>query len=664
MSEVKRVLLSRKTLIFFALALLLNCVFFAYECSEEKAITLRGEELTAYLESYPDFLRSVTENANDLDAISILQGQNSFSMVNIEKTARDYAALSGEVSSGENRGIVVFSNYITSDFILVVAVIYTVTLFTEERRKGLHYLIRSTKNGRVQLALWRVLIVSAVSVIASLALTVTSVTTASVVYGDMGLLRSIQSVPEFMKCALPITILDYIVLSALLKALATAIIGLVFWLLSAILESVAAAVGSVLIFGAQYLMYALIIPTDALNIFKYCNIFALLDNDVFYKNYCNLNVFGRPVGFASSAAVFGVVVFVLISAICVLSASGKVMLPEMNNSRLAQLGKVISRRMPQLPLFLWEAKKTLIDRKGLIIIVAVIYLAVSSTMQYTYTGDIDTEFGKLYEKYSGPVTQVMVDSINAEYEAMDSEWYRLHAEFREMEKNGASENDLNRMAYKLQILAYDISMLGHFVEKAEDCWAYTCETGISVEIINQNVYDLLLSGDRQTTSKNSLYVLLALIAAFGGIMAFEKQSNMDNTLKSAKRGRFCLTANKAALVLAVCVILSLSVNMAQLWQIASGIEFNNLDAPCQSVELLRGIHLELSLKEYLVLLYIVRVLCTCAVGLIIMLISNLFDSSIMAIGASAVLLLVPSVLNSAGLKFIPSFTEIIGILIL
>ena len=47
MNEVRRVLLSRKTLIFFALALLLNCVFFAYECSGEKAITLQGEELKA-----------------------------------------------------------------------------------------------------------------------------------------------------------------------------------------------------------------------------------------------------------------------------------------------------------------------------------------------------------------------------------------------------------------------------------------------------------------------------------------------------------------------------------------------------------------------------------------------------------------------------------------
>ena len=661
MNEVRRVLLSRKTLIFFALALLLNCVFFAYECNDEKAITLQGEELTAYLESYPAFLQSVSDNADDLDAISILQGKDSFSTANIEKTVQDYAALSGEVTTGENRGIVVFSNYITSDFILIVAEIYAVTMFTEERRKGLHYLICSTKNGRIQLALWRVLIVSAVSVVASLALTLTSAVTASAVYGNMGLLRSIQSVPEFMKCAQPITILEYFVFSALLKALAAALIGLVFWLLTSLFESVAAAVGSVLIFGTQYLLYTLIIPTANLNIFKYCNVFALLNNDVLYKNYCNLNVFGSPVGFASSATVFGVTAFALFSAVCVLSASGKVMLSRTNSSKLTQLGKAISRRMPQLPLFLWEAKKTLIDRKGLIIISAAVYLAVSSTMQYTYAGNIDKEFGDLYEKYSGPVTQEMADNINAEYDEMLQEWYRLCDERNEMKANGADENDLNRMNFKIQKMAHEISMLGFFVEKAEDCWGYTCETCISVEIINQNVYNLLLSGDRHTTSKNSLYVLLALIAAFGGIMASEKQSNMTNTLKSLKRGRLCLTANKVILVLAVCIVLSLSVNMAQFLQIANGMEFNNPDAPCQSVDMLRGIHIEMSLKEYLVMLYIVRMLCTCFVGMIIMLISSLCESSIMAIGASAVLLLVPSVLNSAGLKFIPSFTEFVGI---
>ena len=77
-------------LILFVLAVVMNCVFFALECSDERQITLQGEELTAYLDSYPDFLASVSENADGFSAISILQKKDSFSIRNIKQTAEDY----------------------------------------------------------------------------------------------------------------------------------------------------------------------------------------------------------------------------------------------------------------------------------------------------------------------------------------------------------------------------------------------------------------------------------------------------------------------------------------------------------------------------------------------------------------------------------------------
>ena len=81
MSEIRRVLLSRRTGLYLFIAVFLGCVFFMYDCFSEKQITLSGEELTAYIEGYPDFLKSVQDNAEDFGTITALSG--GFSAKNI-----------------------------------------------------------------------------------------------------------------------------------------------------------------------------------------------------------------------------------------------------------------------------------------------------------------------------------------------------------------------------------------------------------------------------------------------------------------------------------------------------------------------------------------------------------------------------------------------------
>ena len=84
MNEFRRILFSRRTLLFLFIAILLGTIFFLYDCNSDKAITITGEALSEYIDSYPKFLASVRDNADNYNTLAVLQ--SGFSAENIRKT--------------------------------------------------------------------------------------------------------------------------------------------------------------------------------------------------------------------------------------------------------------------------------------------------------------------------------------------------------------------------------------------------------------------------------------------------------------------------------------------------------------------------------------------------------------------------------------------------
>ncbi|MBQ9947885.1 MAG: hypothetical protein IJO91_05800, partial [Oscillospiraceae bacterium] len=255
MTELRRVLLSRRTLLYLLIAVLLGGIFFLYDCGDEsKATTLTGEELSAYISGYPEFLRSVQDNAENYNTIAALSG--GFSAENIRRTAQDYAALDGvQPTLGENKGFVLLSGYLTGDIVIIAVTLLVAASFTEERKKGLVTLIRSTKNGRRLLSVQRTGIIIITALLTSILIHSVCFAAAQFTCGDMSVLRPIQSVPEFSLCPFRITILDYLVYSVLMKALAAAACGLLLYLISAVMESAIAFAVCGIAIVAEYILY-------------------------------------------------------------------------------------------------------------------------------------------------------------------------------------------------------------------------------------------------------------------------------------------------------------------------------------------------------------------------------------------------------------------------
>ncbi len=661
MSEIRRVLLSRRTGLYLFIAVFLGCVFFMYDCFSEKQITLTGDELTVYIDDYADFLKSVQDNADNFGTITALSG--GFSAKNIRKTAEDYNALSGvQPVYGENKGIVLISDYVMADFLIIGVTLLTAISFIEEKRKGLTFLVRSTKNGRRALSVRRVTVIFIIAFITSIAVHTGLFITAQLTCGDMNVMRSIQSIPEFSLCPFKITILDYLLLSVIIKALSAVIAGLLIFLLPCILEPAIAVTVFAFFAVSEYLLYGLILPTDRLSPLKFCNVIALLRTDIFFKEYCNLNIFGNAVSFFTCAVFTGILLMITLAILCIVFCSREKSGLSLGGKFTEKISSALSRKAPSLPLWLWETKKVFINQKGAVILAAVVYIAVNSALSYRYLIPSYTKYElAYYNKYAGVITEEMLNEINTDSYELQSEYDELYEEFlRIYEESGRIFTDEALEIYdKLQILGNRLDALDKLKAQAESGLSYTAETGINTHMIRTAVYELFLLDDRITTNKNALYIMLCIISVFAGINANENHSNMNYALKSSYKGRKKLTAIKLAIIGITSMAVTVGIFLPQFIQIGSE-GFNDIDATAQSLEFLRFMPFEISIKGYMIIMMCVRMLSTFLVGIFVMAVSRYCRSSITAMCVCSAVLIVPAVLSGTGIINIISMADFIG----
>lgn len=662
MSEIRRILLANKTIVCFLLCVFLATMFFAFECGIDKYITASGEELESYVEYYPDFLQAVDSNSGVLAGMASMQGD--FPRNNIEKTARDYAKLNGTVPViGENRGIVLYSGYFTADLLMIALVLILIAGFSEDNKKGLGTLIRSTKYGRQHLSAQRCCSVVIVSLAYSAAVCVGCVLVASLYFGGAELFRPLQSIPEFMRCAMPVSIAGYLLCSCFVKAFAGSVIGLMFYFLSACFDSIIAAVISAVTVVGEYLLYMLIRPTDKLASLKFCNIISLLRCEEYFRNYLNINFFGRAVGFFGFTLVIAAVLFVGLFALCTALASSRTGSISFGEKYIEKLRVWASQKAPAGNMLLWEARKVFVSQKGLLILVAVIYIAVFSATQYMYVYSPDKLMEKYYDKYGETITLDLTERITAERIDYEQKADRLMEQYNE----AVALDDIERQSElfpKLLEAIDNAEALTKIEEQALTGLEYSQQSGIEIKLIKPDAYNLLFVRDRATTEKNAMYILLAIIGMFAGVIARERQTNMMDLQRSSRNGRTKLTVLKALVLAFSCVLASVSVNLIQTIQIGISAGYNDIHEPAQSVEILRNVPFALSLLQYIVLIYVLRVLAAFAVGAVVMLISRRSKNTMVSLSLCAAMLIIPAVLDSLGLEFIVSFIDLLSVSVL
>lgn len=651
MFEIKRILLNRKTVILIIIMTLLNFILFSLSCDANREITLEGDELKHYVENvYPEFLTSTVEQGETLNLIMLSGKPGSFQKKNIEKTVNDFKLLFGiEPVYGENRGIVVFSDYHLTDLIFLGIILMLVFSFDEENSKGLKFLIRSTINGRARLAVYRVMGLIIGTAALSVLLYGGNIIAANASFGDMAFSRPIQSVPEFMYCSFNISIGEYLIYQTLIKCVAVLAVAALLYLLINIFNSVITAIGFAILTTSSLLLYSLTLPTSSLNILKFANIVALLKADDFFKKYCNLNIFGRPIGMLVVSLILVGTLLVITTAFAIF-ITGRIydkptVVPFYNTAD--RLSKFLSKKSAQLPLFLWEGLKILIHQKGIIFIAICFFIPLSSALNYRYLYAFDKYEINWHDRFDGVITRELLNEMNDEHDILSAKLERMTEELDKYLLEGGSPytNSYIYSEKERKDLEINVNALERIIETTESGLLYYEESGNEVQLIKPYSYEMLLKDDIKTVQRNNLYILLGIIGAFAAVMSYERQNGMTLTLRSAYRGRLRLIALKLLWIFVIAVTFALAVHFIQFFQISNSImKYNDLSAPVQSLSFIRDFPFYISIRLYLVLLYAMRAGVAFACGIFVSLVSSRRNDSISVMAICVLFIIVPYVL--------------------
>ncbi|MEG0090363.1 MAG: hypothetical protein RSA20_00950 [Oscillospiraceae bacterium] len=589
---------------------------------------------------YEDFLVNIGEKAKKLSSISIFAKEGGYDQNNIKATAKAYENMSGvPINYSPQKGLVTAISFDLTDIVLIfIMVLISFIIVREERENGLLSLIRSTSGGRFKTAMAKFMAMGVSLLAAVILLYGTNLIYCNFTYGLGDLTRSIQSVPYLMRSTLKVNVWQYLVLFLLTKWGAAIICG--GWILLCMLVAKRTFYG---ILGAlsmpllHWIIRSTIPATNKLNVIKYANLASLLETNEILGSYRNLYwLNNQPIQLnlvETVAAISFLLVFLslFIWAFCKLGLLNTPKKPLVVFSRF--------KRKTQKPTTIAKQEwyKLLVMNGGVVLLAVAI--AFQGYQAYTAENYItaDEMFYSYYMKnLSGSYTVEKRDFLQEE-----NKKFEPLQKAQQMYSNGMITGEEYQMImasnYILQqeynVFAKVLGKLQYLKQKPNADLVY--ETGY-IKLFGLN--------DLNMNLKDALFATFSLVVLLSGLFSMEKSSGMKKVIFATPLGRKDTVVAKlkvSAVVSSVIAVLSI---LPRMWQVGRGYGFKGLFSPAMSIQEYTRLSPLVLIVFLMVLLILARVLACFAIGSIVLMVSQISPSFILAVMVSALVTAFPLVL--------------------
>lgn len=580
-----------------------------------------------YLAGYSDYLTSIQSQANIQSQTSLFGKPGSFSRRNLAKTAEDFENILGvQVEFGNSRGIERWIDFKLGDYFHLIAMVLLVMSFLEERRRGLWPVIRATCGGRGRLGLTRIGILFVGSVLATALYTALPFAVSMSLHGGWSdLTRPLQSVENFGTCPLRINVLEWLFQFFAVKILSGVLIGLLLW---CALGSITNPQFSITVLGvtlaAEFALYEYLPVQSILNGLKYFNIFAYVHTSTLYTEYLNVDLFGFPVGIRV-IALWGLVIFGVLFVLWAIFIQIK-RRPEGNRDILSRISAPINRVLDvirsRLSVGGWEGYKSLIFQYGILLLALVYLIGGELTFLDADSDPTDPWYDAYISDMEGPIN-----------DSTDAYLARARENAGKSEDSAALLSALDRVEARVEILR----------QRSK-------EGGYEPWVAREFTYDIGYGPQSQNKQRlnASIAILLTTIMA-SSLWAFERQSGVTPMLRSTPRGRGRLFRRKAiaAALLAAFVWACVYIREVRFFLYQYPIP-TTLQAPVGNFDSLAQFPLNITIWQYMLLVYVVRFLMLIGVAETALAIGLFCPNVRTAYMAGTALLGIPALLTALG----------------
>lgn len=523
----------------------------------------------AYQKNYAVFLSEMESRAENMSAVSIFSGKDSFSYRNIQKTCEDFKGLQGITIQKDNcYGIRALASYDTGIlFFLVFLFLLAWYVFFQERNKGILLLLKGTKKGHMPLAFGKLGVMAEASVFYILMQESMTIFFFGYLYGYGDLKRSLQSVPEFRNCPYRLSVGEMLVAWLLLHLVLALFLTAITYLCSACIRSELAVCALLVGFSAvEFASSRFFSIVGPMNGVKTINAFFCWNLQSVFGTYQNLNLFRHAVGKDTAACVAGAVVGILC---CVGGVWGFHRMCQIHTSgRLERLQLWLRKKMSVFgkreSVFYYEWMKVWRQqKKGWIVLAFTVWCAVeiSGVFAPQYYARPETAMYHGYLKHlAGQVTAESISYVEELQEEVRS--LQEKSEMLDEEKDGYA---LAQIQCKLDMMQGAVEQVTMQLEQLKEKGGALSDKYWVDEVAYQEIwFDV-----RQE-------LLVFFIGTLGitlwasGIVPMDEKKNLIPLLASTRNGRRCMMQKKKMCVAVGAILMFLQGEIPVLlryWQI-------------------------------------------------------------------------------------------------
>lgn len=564
---------------------------------------------------YGEYKDRVVEQAEGFKKISIFQ--TKFSVNNIKKTEEDYSKLYDlniwfVGSYGLNRGLKYAGGIITS---IILIVILTLESIMRDKRNGLINLYKTTIKGDGRLIIVKfIAIYICVILFYGLAYAMDLIISV-LLYGDVNTSAPVQCIPEYMECGYRLSIggllaLDYIyklIIFAMLLAMVILINMVADNELMVLVLSIVYAVFSVLIslFGDR---------TGRIFLYRFFS-GKLFDTKTFFQ-YLNYNMLNHAV----SSFILDTGMCIVVMVICILISCNYYEQKEMFYKDIRLFDKLYIKRKNKEYKYslcflesdkLWRGYKMIYFM--LLLVVIQIYTYSNKQISWSIS---DYSYKYYMKQIEGDITEDKLEYINKERER----FVELERQLNELEADYTTGKVTeSSYIYIEEKLANEMSMQDGF-DRCQSYVDYILEMNnayitagddnfYKVGFVYNRGYDMLIgkkSYERRIINAIMLYVMAFCIATFIYLQDYRYKINeLLSTTKNYKKLIHTKHINTLVILFFTYIIIYIP---EFIWT----YHYVGMSAGGYNIRSLRGmsnINLDISISEYMILLYLIRYLC-------------------------------------------------------
>jgi hypothetical protein len=611
---------------------------------------------------YHQYLKNVQDEAKKMSGVSIFSNPGTFKYRNIQKTAKDFQKLEGNVLKGDiSNGIIMALHSDLTDVImfLILFVVCTQLIFTE-KEKGMFALLKPTYKGRQSLIISKLAVLFFASFIIVLSFYGTNLCLAYFKYGFGDVTRLIQSLDGYIGSGLEISVLEYIIVYLLTKVVAIYLVALIIELLCVVSKNVVSIyLGIVGVIGLSYVLYVFIDPTSNLNFFKYVNLYNLINSRGIYIEYLNVNIMSYPISIIPCILTVTLIAILTVFLVTVYLFSNQKLIrlpfffPKINIHNL-----IFSRNTYGTKLFYHETWKAFIMQKALLVIMLLIGIQF-----YTYS-NIETNQSSNEFYYKGYMLKLLGESTKEKEVYLLQEQKLFEAAISDINHLGKQLQDglLTKDEYFVQIQGdQDILKYQNAFQAAKEKSQYIKDlnktTGKSAWFVYDTGYNQLTAKDSNNTDFTlALLLTIALVSSISSMLAYERSVASINILRTCKYGRGKLFIQKSLISIMVAIPIYIIVYIPQLLYIFNVYGHVGLNAPVCSLLHLANIPFDLTIGQYIIMIYLIRLLAVITTVMIILFVSEISKNTVTAMIISTGVIIMPIIISLLGVSLLNDIT--------